>query len=541
LQSEVVIKLSILIPTYNPHDVWLKEAIESVCAQSYPHWELCIADDASTDPEVREVLEEYSRRDPRIKVCFREVNGHISNASNSALEMATWDWIMLMDHDDLIPSNALQEFADVIQSHPDVKMIYSDEDKISSDGKRYFPNLKPDWNQDLFLSCNVISHLTAYRSDLLREIGGFRVGYEGAQDYDLTLRYVKKIKPSEIHHIPKVLYHWRCHEGSTASSGGAKPYAIEAGKKALSDYLTGSTPDCHVEEVDWGAFSVVYDTPITPSDILYVVSSDGNEVALKRCIASLQKTAPDVSLRVAILPISSDGHQKLQKCFLPEGVSLVELPAGMTAAESLNLMISSVEEKVICFLSDSLDCKSKNWIREMSSHAMRNDIGAVGGGIYYPDGRVRSAGLILDEDRICTNAFHHWSGDSWGYMGRLTLLQNYSAVSGKCLVVEREKFLKVGGFDIKNLSSNFLDVDLCLRLGDAGYRTLWTPKAKFTDHSPRFSLKEVLRRYSRDYQKDHQWMRDRWRDRLKKDPAYNPNLNQKKKDFNYRWPPKENE
>jgi hypothetical protein len=285
----------------------------------------------------------------------------------------------------------------------------------------------------------------------------------------------------------------------------------------------------------------VYNTPITPSDILYVVSSDGNEVALKRCIASLLKTAPNASLRVAILPISSDGQQKLKKCILPEGVSLVELPAGMTAAESLNLMISGVEEKVTCFLSDSLECKSENWIREMSSHAMRNDIGAVGGGIYYPDGRVRSAGLILDEDKICTNAFHHWPEKSWGYMGRLTLLQNYSAVSGKCLVVEREKFLKVGGFDIKNLSSNFLDVDLCLRLGDAGYRTLWTPKAKFTDHSPRFSLKEVLRRYSRDYQKDHQWMRDRWRDRLKKDPAYNPNLNQKKKDFNYRWPPKENE
>jgi len=534
-------KISILLPTYNPHDVWLKEAIESVLVQSYSDWQLCIADDASTVPEVRELLDEYSRRDSRIKVCFREVNGHISHASNSALEMATGDWIMLMDHDDLIPSNALQEFADVIQSHPDVKMIYSDEDKISSDGKRYFPNLKPDWNQDLFLSCNVISHLTAYRSDLLREIGGFRAGYEGAQDYDLTLRYVKKIKPSEIHHIPKLLYHWRCHEGSTASSAGAKPYAIEAGKKALSDYLTGSTPDCHVEEGGWGGFLVVYDTPITPSDILYLVSSDGNEVALKRCIASLQKTAPDVSLRVAILPISSDGHQKLQKCILPEGVSLVELPAGMTAAESLNLMISGVEEKVICFLSDSLECKSEGWVLEMSSNAMRRDIGAVGGGIYYADGRVRSAGLILDEERICTNAFHHWPGDSWGYMGRLTLLQNYSAVSGKCLVVEREKFLKVGGFDIKNLSSNFLDVDLCLRLGDAGYRTLWTPKAKFTDHSSRFSLKEVLRRYSRDYQKDHQWMQDRWGALLKNDPAYNPNLNQKKKDFNYRWPPKENE
>jgi GT2 family glycosyltransferase len=532
-------KISILIPTYNPHDVWLKEAIESVCAQSYPHWELCIADDASTDPEVREVLEEYSRRDPRIKVCFREVNGHISQASNSALELASGNWILLMDHDDLIPPNALQEFVDVIQSHPDVQMIYSDEDKILSKGKRYCPSFKPDWNQDLFQSCNMISHLTAYRTDLIREIGGFRQGYEGAQDYDITLRYIRNIKPSEIYHIPKVLYHWRCHEGSIAFSGGAKPYAIEAGKKALSDYLAGSTPGCHVEEVDWGAFSVVYDTPITPSDILYLVSSDGNEVALKRCIGSILKTAPNASFRAAILPISSDGQQKLKKCILPAGASLVELPDGMTAAESLNLLISGVEEKVICFLSDSLECKIDGWFLEMSSHAMIRDIGAVGGGIYYADGRVRSAGLLLDEERVCTDAFHHWPGKSWGYMGRLTLLQNYSAVSGKCLVVEREKFLKVGGFDVKNLSSNFLDVDLCLRLGEAGYRTLWTPKAKFTDHSARFSLKGILNRFSQDYQKDRQWMQNRWGALLKNDPAYNPNLNQKKKDFNYQWPTKE--
>jgi GT2 family glycosyltransferase len=508
--------------------------------QSYSDWELCIADDASTDPSVRRVLQGYMDSDPQIKVCFREVNGHISNASNSALEMATGDWIMLIDHDDLIPSNAIQEFADVIQSHPDVKMIYSDEDKISPEGKRYFPNYKPDWNLDLLQSCNMVSHLTAYKTDLVREIGGFRSGYEGAQDYDLTLRYVKKIKKSEIYHIPKVLYHWRCHEGSTASTGDAKPYAIQAGKKALSDYLTGSTPGCHVEEVYWGGFSLVYDTPITLSDIRYVITSDGNEVALKRCIGSLHKKSPDTPLRVAVLPISSRGYKKLKKCTLPQGASLVELQDGMTAAESLNLMISGVEEKVICFLSDSLECKSENWIREMSTHALRCDIGAVGGLIYYPDGRVRSAGLILDHDKICTNAFHHWPGDSWGYMGRLTLLQNYSAVSGKCLVVEREKFLKVGGFDVKNLNSNFLDVDLCLRLGEVGYQTLWTPKAKFTDHSARFSLKGILNRFSQDYLKDRAWMQDRWGALLKNDPAYNPNLNQKKKDFNYPWPIKEN-
>ena len=230
--------LSVVMPTYNTPLHWLDEAIESVRRQLYPHWEFCISDDASTDPAVRTALERWQEIDPRIRVVFRPQNGHICASTNSALELVQGEWVVLLDHDDLLPEHALFWVAHTINAQPDAQMIYSDEEKISEKGVRRYPYFKPDWNPDLFLSQNMFSHLGAYRTALVRQVGGFQQGYEGAQDYDLALRCMEQVRSEQIVHIPRVLYSWRVHEASTASTNAAKPYAAVAGERALNGHLT---------------------------------------------------------------------------------------------------------------------------------------------------------------------------------------------------------------------------------------------------------------------------------------------------------------
>ena len=533
-------KLSIIIAVFNPGKSWLCEALDSVCNQSYSDWELCIADDASTDPAVSQILREYAERDNRIKICLRTTNGHISNASNSALELASGEWIVLMDHDDILPSHALQEVAKVIKENPDIRLIYSDEDKIDEHGKRFDPYFKSNWNRDLFYSHNMISHLGVYHAEIVRKIGGFRKGFEGSQDHDLALRVIEQIRDDQIYHIRKILYHWRSHPESTASTGDAKPYAIIAGERAINDHLqrTGGSGSCTHDGA--GGYRVQYPMPDRKVAVSTLILSDANVRELRRCIERIKWNSSPIDWEFLVLPATSRAAGLLKEPQLPPDTLLEEREMEESLSAFLNRVARNASGEVLWFLHDRLEHLCEDGIHEMISHALRPEIGAVGGKLLYPSGRVRQAGLLLDHERISRPCFHHLKGDSRGYMGRLTLIQNYSAVSKDCLMIEKKKFIEVGGFDEEHLQSNHLDVDLCLRLKDAGYRILWTPYAKFCDARPRFSLSGIMNRFSHAFRKDTAYMKGRWAEILENDPAYNPNLNQKKKDFNYQWPPREN-
>ncbi|MDR8731964.1 Chondroitin synthase [Burkholderia pseudomultivorans] len=278
--------ISVVMPVYNPDPKWLAEAIESIRGQLYPYWELCIADDVSTDPAIRPLLERYASQDQRIKVAFREKNGHISAASNTALELVTGTWVALFDHDDLLPEHALYCVADAIVRDPSIRMIYSDEDKIDGAGKRREPYFKCDWNPDLFLSQNMFSHLGVYQKALLDEVGGFREGYEGSQDYDLALRCVERAGAGAIHHIPRVLYHWRVHAESTASGTDAKPYAVVAGERALNDHFDRMGIHAMAEYAGNG-YRARYEMPNPAPLVSLIIPTRNGLDLLRQCIRSI--------------------------------------------------------------------------------------------------------------------------------------------------------------------------------------------------------------------------------------------------------------
>jgi O-antigen biosynthesis protein len=534
------LKISVIIPTFNPVIKWLEEAIQSVLNQSFINWELCIADDASTDDKVKITLKTYTAIDSRIKVRFREINGHISEASNSALELVTGEWIVLMDHDDILPPYALKEIANVIRDDPDAQLIYSDEDKIDEEGNRFCPHFKTDWNPDLFTSCNLISHLAAYRTSVVMDMGGFRVGYEGAQDFDFTWRYIDRINSSKIKHLAMVLYHWRAHKLSTAFSGESKPYVVNAGKSAIDEHLMriGSSARSNPDQFGW--YRTKYPLPDRRVLVSAIILSGGDHDHLQRYIEGIKSDNGLLFWEFLVLPTTSRAERLLKEEKLPPEAHLIEWREYESLASVLNRASLNAGGEILWYVHDRLEVDNEGSIEELISHTVRPEIGAVGGILLYPDKRVRQAGLLLDIERVSCPAFHHWSGNSPGYMGRLTLMQNYSAVSKDCLMIEKKKFLEVGGFDEGNLKSHHLDVDLCMRLKDAGYRTLWTPYARFQDSRSRFSVSAILDRFSQDYQQDRQFMQKRWGDILENDPAYNPNLNQKKKDFSYKLPPKQN-
>jgi glycosyltransferase involved in cell wall biosynthesis len=522
---------SILLPTFNPDPGWLSEALLSVINQTCKDWELCIADDKSTDPEVRKTLEKYSRMDPRVKCTFRETNGHIAEASNSALELASGTWIVLMDHDDLLPPEALNCLAEVIHNHPEARLIYSDEDKIQPRGTRHAPYYKCDWNRDLFYSHNLISHLGAYHGQTLKEVGGFRAGLEGSQDYDLALRFLEKVGDYAIYHIPAVLYHWREHSGSTSSGHAAKSYVMEAGIRALNDHYDRIGDRAHAHDGGMGSYRTVHVLPDDAS-VEFFVTWHGDERELRVRISEIESECAGVTWSMTLFPVGGlVTRSRMQKFSDHPQITIWKEGEDAPMATRINQAAKNSRAGYLHFLPDTLKPLGTGWLPELISQAARPEIGAVGAMLLYPDGRVRQAGLLLDPLTIFRRAFHHYHGDSPGYMGRLRLVQNFSAVGIDGMMIARDKFLQAGGFDETALKSRYHDVDLCLRIRDKGLRNLWTPHARFVERSPFPRIREWVRSLAPKARSDRKVMRSRWGGMLLADPCYGQNLDQRRKDF----------
>ncbi|QIM41378.1 glycosyltransferase family 2 protein [Leclercia adecarboxylata] len=528
--------ISVVMPVYNPEEVYLRACIDSVLEQSYPYWELCIADDKSPKEHVQRVLREYEAKDPRVKVVYRQQNGHISAASNSALQIATGEFVALLDHDDALPKDALLFMAQSIHSQPNARILYSDEDKLNAKGERFEPHFKSDWNPDLFFSQNYVSHLGVYHHDLLKKIGGFRLGVEGSQDQDLLLRCLPHVQADQIVHIPRVLYHWRTVEGSTALASGEKSYTTDAGIKALQDYFATRQPGVKVEAGRVpNTYRVCYPIPEPAPLVSLLIPTRDRRSLTETAVRSILEKSTYTNYEILILDNGSveaetlEFFSQIQKEDHRVKVLAYDYPFNYSAIN--NFGAHHAKGTIIGLINNDIEVINPEWLTEMVSHSLRPEIGCVGAKLYYPNDTLQHGGVILGIGGVANHSHKHFSRTHPGYFARLVCTQNYSAVTAACLLIRKEIFDAVEGLDEENLKVAFNDVDFCLKVREAGYHNLWTPYAELyhyesisrgTEDSP-----EKIARFTGEVN----FMKAKWGEQLEIDPFYSQNLTKEREDF----------
>ena len=532
--------ISVLLPVYNSNLRWLRRAILSVQKQLYPRWELCIVDDASTDRKIWSFLQRCARRDERIKCMRRTENGHISAASNDALRLATGDFVALLDHDDELAATALYFVALALNQNRNLQLIYSDEDKLEERNRRSEPYFKSDWNPELFLAQNFVSHLGVYRTDLIQRVGGFRTGFEGSQDYDLALRCIEQIRPEEIEHLPWVLYHWRAGDQSTASNPTAKPYAQEAAQRAVQEHLervgvAGTVVPSH------GVYlQTKYALPNERPMVSIVIPTRDQASSLKKCVNSIFEKTDYPAYELIVLDNQSYDSEALE--FLAElqkrdGVRVERIDEAFNYSRLNNHGVELSRGSFVALLNNDVEVLHADWLSEMVSRAMQPKVAMVGARLWYPNGTIQHGGVILGAGGIAGHAHAGLRQGDPGYFARAHLAQDVSAVTAACAVVKREAYLQVGGFD-ENLAVTFNDVDLCLRLREAGYRVLWTPHAELIHHeSASRGFDDSAPKQIR-FLAEVDYMNSKWGELLQRDPFYNPNLSLGENLFTLAFPPR---
>ncbi len=533
--------ISVIMPVYNANPKWLSMAIESVRTQSYTHWELCIADDASTDGQVLETLKHYQQIDPRIIVNYRSKNGHISQASNSALEMASGEWLALLDHDDLLAEHALFWVVKAMNQKPELALIFSDEDKLDKNGRCKDPYFKCDWNYSLFLSQNMISHLGVYKTELVKKIGGFRKGYEGSQDYDLALRCIEQIAPGQIHHIPRVLYHWRVHPQSAASGIEAKNYAVDAAQRALADHMERTHADAEVVVISPFGYRIKYTIPEPFPLASIIIPTKNNKYVLQICIESIILKTDYSNYEILIVDNNSDDPETktlLLELANHKQITVISDTRPFNFSAINNKAVENASGAYICFLNDDTEVISPGWLTEMLSHAMQPGVGVVGARLWYPDDRLQHGGVILGLGGIAGHTHKFLPKDDPGYFGRANLIQEFSAVTAACMVMPLEVLEQAGGFDEENLGIAYNDVDLCLKIKTLGYRIIWTPFAELYHHESVSRGNDFDSDKIKRFIKENKFMLEKWGDIIANDPAYSPNLTLESENFGLAWPPR---
>lgn len=475
--------ISVLMPVYNTPERWLVRAIESVRNQIYPDWELCIADDRSSNPGVRTLLTAYARKDPRIKLCFREENGHICESSNSALALCTGEFTALLDHDDELLPHALFHVAWEAIKDPTANIVFSDEDKMNEDNRRADPYFKPGWNYDLLLGQNCVSHLGAFRTSLMREVGGFRRGLEGSQDWDLTLRILAKAGLSGVHHIPRVLYSWRTLKTSTASGMEAKPYAALAGRRAVQDHLTELYPGASLRGYGEGeGWRVLWPLPDPPPRVSVIIPAGDTVHMLREAVESLVSVTDYPDLEIIVVnhapPQQEMGTYLQQAAAANSNLKWVSMTGSFNLSALNNFGVRHSSGGILLFISNEARITESGWLRELVSHALRPDVGAVGACLLYPDGTIQHAGMVLNLTGMAGHFFHRSPTDAPSIGGPPFLVREVTAVSGRCLMIRREIFESTAGFDERQFPLNYGDIDFCLHLRSLGLRNIYTPFAR---------------------------------------------------------------
>ncbi|MGF1566613.1 MAG: glycosyltransferase family 2 protein [Nodosilinea sp.] len=530
--------ISIIMPTYNTPERFLREAVRSVLKQVYPHWELCIADDASTAPQVKAILNRLAQKDRRIKLLFRPQNGHISQASNSALTLATGEFIALLDHDDLLTPDALYEVAALVNTHPEADIIYSDEDKLDEQNFLTEPFFKPDWSPDSLLSRMYLSHLSVYRRQLVLDHGGFRSGFEGAQDYDLALRLTEQTQ--QIFHIPKILYHWRMHRRSTAAATGQKPYAHLAAQRAVEEALARRVEPGQFQLIDAGHGIVRYDLT-APERVSIIIPTRDLAETLAICLDSIFATTTYPDFEVVVVDNGSVEPQTFElfeqwRRQQPGRFSVYPLDIPFNYSKLNNYGAQMATGRYLLFLNNDTEVLTADWLTAMVEQAQRPSIGAVGALLLFPDDTVQHAGVVAGIGGVAGHSHKYFQASEPGYFNQLQTVNNYAAVTAACLMCRRDVFDAVGGFE-ETLQVAFNDIDFCFKLLEQGYYNVYLPHVRLYHYESKSRGAEDSIEKQTRFAQEIARMTQRWGDIIERDPFYNPNLTLTTEDYALRRSP----
>lgn len=505
--------ISVLMPVADTEPWMLEAAVSSVIDQTYPHWELCMADDASTRPETLSALEAAARRDNRVKVTHLKDRSGISAATNAALSLATGAFVSFLDHDDVLKPQALAQVQRWLNADPELDLLYSDEDKLSPAGRFTEARWKPDWSPNLLLCQNYVCHFLTVRRELLERLGGLRSEYDGSQDYDLVLR--ASDVTDRIAHIPDCLYSWRVHPQSAAAKGDNKPWAWLAGQRALRDWLArrerqGLSGGWAEEGAWFDVHRARFKLPGKPRVSILIFTRNGRHL-LGQCVESVLAKSTYSNYELLVVDNQSDEPETLEYLSVLPG-TVLRYPHEFNYPRQLNLAVASVETDVLIFLNNDTQVVTPDWIERLVENAIRPEVGAVGPRLRFPDGRVQHEGIMIGLWRGHANSIE-WG--NWWRMGDLA--RDVTAVTGACMVTRPGVYWRVGGYD-ERLRVAYNDVDFCLRLHQAGYQVMFEPDVELV-HAEGSSRGRV------EDPDDAPLFDRRWRPRSSTDPYYNPNLN----------------
>ncbi|MBE6049636.1 MAG: glycosyltransferase family 2 protein [Clostridium sp.] len=525
--------ISILIPTYKTPKHLLVETIDSVLNQSYSNWELCIADGNSEESYINEMLDEYARNDKRIKVKYLDENKGIAGNTQECYYMATGDYIGLFDHDDLLEPNALFEVVKAVNEDRTIDFIYTDEDKINEKSDyRFDPHFKQDFAIDTFRSYNYICHFSVFRKDLMAKINGFRDGFNGSQDYDIILRATEVAE--NVHHIPKILYSWRVHSGSTAGNPKNKMYCYDSAKKALDEELKRKGIKGKAKDGKYiGTYEIDYEIIGNPKVSILIPTKDHID-DLDRTIKSVLNKTDYKNYEIIVIENNSEQketfeyYEKIQK--LDADIKVVTWEKGFNYSGINNFGAKYATGELLLLLNNDVEVINKEWLTKMVSLAQREDVGCVGAKLYYPDGTIQHGGIIVGLGGAAAHAHRGFNHKEYGYFLRLGITHNLSAVTGACLMVKKSVFDEVGGLD-ESFEVAYNDVDFCLRVLETGRVNVWTPYAELYHYESKSRGVDDLATNKR-FQGEFKRFRERYEDFLEKgDPYYNKNLTLDREDF----------
>lgn len=534
---EINPKFSIVIPMYNTPVNFFTELVDCLKAQTYSNWEMCLADGS---PKKNEELDPIIKSDERIKYVFLSENKGISGNTNEALKLATGDYILLVDHDDLIPVFCLYELAKRINKNPEAEFIYTDEDKIEgTKDKRCDPHFKPDFAIDTLRSNNYITHLSVFKKELMDKLGGFRDKYNGAQDFDIIIRATENTK--NIIHIPKVLYHWRVHPNSTAMVADAKPYAYEAGIKVIEDHLERQGLEAkvtHGGDIP-GVYEVEYKVKGNPKVSIIIPNKDSVKL-LRNCINSILKLTTYKNYEIIVVENNSteaktfDYYETIQKL---EKVRVIKYPEkGFNYSKIINFGVKNCEDsEFVVQLNSDTELLTNNWLEKFIGFAQREDVGAVGARLYYEDKSIQHAGIGVGICDLAANLLTNTPRNFHAYFGRECLTQDLSAVTGACLFSRRSIYEEVGYMDEENFAVAFNDVDFCLKIRQKGYLIVYNPYVEFMHYESKTRGYEDTPEKKERFERESNNFRTKWRKVLDAgDPYSNINFDKNTAQYNVR-------